>query len=246
MVSFCGDSCCHAIRHTWQNWEVWADTDFNQVTWKSQCRRWLYVEVTEINQIPGTLLHRDNLMSVCALKQWRLCWQFDTGIPDIFPKLGWKDQPVIYRKGRQSCTKARGRKEIKVLKQNKLSLSDWGFFSFQETFKMLISSKNLILRIIFLKKWNTGLKKIQFSCLFFFLFGWFPLSLFPFFHFFNDKIGKKREKRKCWATTKKPGHFLYKCWWNIWINKVFMLYAKAFKMKTFLKIIFLPSLLHKP
>lgn len=188
MVSFCGDSCCHAIRHTWQNWEVWADTDFNQVTWKSQCRRWLYVEVTEINQIPGTLLHRDNLMSVCALKQWRLCWQFDTGIPDIFPKLGWKDQPVIYRKGRQSCTKARGRKEIKVLKQNKLSLSDWGFFSFQETFKMLISSKNLILRIIFLKKWNTGLKKIQFSCLFFFF--WLVDFLYHFSPSFTFSMTK--------------------------------------------------------
>lgn len=199
MVSFCGDSCCHAIRHTRQNWEVWADTDFNQVTWKSQCRRWLYLEVTEINQIPGTLLHRDNL------KQWRLCGQFDTGIPDIFPKLGWKDQPVIYRKGRQSCTKARGRKEIKVLKQNKLSLSDWGFFSFQETFKMLTSSKNLILRIIFVKKWNPGLKKLQFSCLFFV---WLiSFITFPLLSLFQWQNRKRKRKEKMLSNHKETWTF---------------------------------------
>lgn len=49
--------------------------------------RRLHLEVTEINQTAWTLLHRDNLMSVSALKQRRLCGQFDTGIPDILPKL---------------------------------------------------------------------------------------------------------------------------------------------------------------
>lgn len=181
-------------------------------------------------------------MSVCALKLWRLCGQFDTDIPDILPKLEWKDQPVIYTKGRWSCTKARGREEIKVLKQNKLSLSDWGFFSFQDTFKILISSKNLTLRILILKKKrNPQFKKLQYSslvCLFDFL------NHFLSFTFSGAKYKDwEREKEKRSSSHKESCANAGKVFS---INKVFMLYAKAVNIKTFLKIIFLPSLIHKP
>lgn len=52
-----------------------------------KCGRRLHLGVTEINQTAWTQLHRDNFMSVGASEQRRLCGQFDTGIPDILPKL---------------------------------------------------------------------------------------------------------------------------------------------------------------
>lgn len=100
LCSFCSQGfALPNIMHTRQSWYFWAVTGFN--FYLEKCGRRLHLEVSEINQIRWMLLHRDSLMSVCALKQRRLCGQFDTGIPDILPKLEWKDPDCDLQKRRQ-------------------------------------------------------------------------------------------------------------------------------------------------
>lgn len=112
LYNFCSQGLVlPSMRHTWQSWEFWAVTGFN--CYLEKCGRRLHFEVTEINQIAWTQLHRGNLMSVCAPKQRRLCGQFDTGIPDILPKLEWKDKPVIYKRGDKAAQRLEAGKRSK-------------------------------------------------------------------------------------------------------------------------------------
>lgn len=152
----------------------------------------------------------------------------------FFPNGSKKNQPVIYTKGRQSCAKARGRKEIKVLKQNKFSLSDWGSLSFQETFKILISSKNL--RIIFLK--NETLEKLRFSCLFCLVNFLCHLSSSFTFSIPNRKDLEREKKKKKRENVKQPQRnldfFLCKYFVQIVrINKVFCCMWRPSKLEHF-------------
>lgn len=127
-------------------------------------------------------------MCLKAAKVTRAVWHRHTWHSS---QIGVKRPGCDLYKRRQSCTKARGRKEIKGLRQNKLTLSDCKIFSFQETRKTLISSKNLSVRIIFL--WN----KPRFSFLIFlFLPSWDFLIIFFFYHFFSGKIEKVQEETK--------------------------------------------------
>lgn len=98
LCSFCSQGLVlPSIRHTWQSWEVWAVTGFN--CYLEKCGRRHHLEVSEINQIAWTPLHRDSLMSVCALKQRRLLGNLTQAYLTFFPNWSEKTQAVIYKRG---------------------------------------------------------------------------------------------------------------------------------------------------
>lgn len=136
----------------------------------------------------------------------------------FFPN--WSEKTSLwFIKEETKLHKGQGQERDQSLKQNKLFLSDWGAFSFQKTFTILISSKNHTFRIIFWKKNEPWIKEASvFLSFFFCLFVWL-ISFISFSSSFTFSVAKWKDlqrdkKRKCQAATKKCGHFLYKCWWT--------------------------------
>lgn len=145
-------------------------------------------------------------------------------------------------------TKAMGRKKIKVLNKTSFSYQIEVLFSFQKTFKILVSIKNHIFRTIFWKKKQHSIKEASvFSSL---LFVWLLDFLYLFLSSYTFSVTKEKDSERKRENAKQAQRnvdcFFINAGDIFWINKLFMLYIKAFKTETFLKIIFLSTAPHKP